>query len=215
MSISLLKDLVSMANILDEAGFTKVAAEMDDIIQQKRKELEEQSKIHELGFTAPTVNKGETDFLKKMFASAVADPSKPGITEVVLKDIYTVLDEAAIQSNRQINEPRDMQNLFVTPMAVQLGESLAELEVALAQMQQEIQDPNLSDLDRSNLQRDIEKYQESIQSNRGVLEQLRTEAPQDYEKVVRYIEEKKKNPTSPIRLRPDLRKQQDRRHSGE
>jgi len=209
---TVLKDLVYLANILDEAGFIKEANELDELIKKRKEDLKEESEVYSRMQARTQIDKGQTDLLKKLFMVAVNDANKPSITNVSLKDIFTVLDESAQQSQVDPRIVKPEEKEYVSPETMLLAEGLATLEVDLDDMIKEIQDPNLNDQERKRLEMDIRRYQHELQVNYGVLEGLKISNPNAYSKVISHIKQKKQNRTSPTAIKiPELRHIVDRR----
>lgn len=205
-------DLLALADYLDECGFHKLAAEIDE----KLKEKWESAGNRPPEETASTVTNWETAFsvLREELGRQL-DPKVAAQALSILDKVSAELVRVQKQSpktSRQMEAERADKTHYVSPNIVTVAESVTTLAQDIEKAQQMLQDPNLDPQQLQDIQRGVLDDRERIQKNLAMARQFAT--PDEISVLKEYIKAVMSGNKGSVVLMPERRKQTERRQEG-
>lgn len=181
MSIKLLQDLVHIANALDDAGFTKEAEDMDKLAVDYSERVPNpkyQNIFNSMGkILTDLMNSPDSeDYVKKAIP-------------VIAERFREVFDEEYTVPAHGTYIPKGQEHAFVSEEHYSLALGHAETVRSIKDIDNELDNQDLTDEQRQSLERDRSGYLSAAQTNMNTLGELQKNDPQAHESVIKYIQQ--------------------------
>lgn len=206
MNKEIIQSLIKFADELDRLGLVSEAAEVDKVLQDHVKTIEEKIEEGSGSYSYPQSATTETNMFSNTLDNIKADiiraSKQPGsqISQNALLEIVRIIDENA---PRKIVEP-NKDEIFAKQTGVVIGQTIAELMRDIEDLGKEYE--KASEIDQPKIEKEFKHARERLISWEKKLEELKTSDPKSHAAVVKYIEQKRHSPLSNVLLLPEKRK---------
>jgi len=187
----MLEELITLADILDTKGFSKIADDIDEVIKQRWESLQQNPPPPSGGKLCDTKWKDAFEYLKNslvaMQESGSLEMSKETIPQLMkaIELVSMELDQKCQKSGLQSRIEGADETYYVPHEFVTLAENIANLSEDARKGEERLQSEELSEEDRRIVQTEVSDDRKKLEENEAVLKNKAT--PEQYSAVMAYV----------------------------